>query len=405
MKKKIVIPSILAMTLIAIGIFILLFYIMWNLGEEEEEIEFSYVLHEWGVLLGDSVRTISLKMSDEVSIAKPVLYIYSDNDFNLSLSVEFENGKAMEVWPDIPVDKKISWDNFEVSSDCETTLFPRDRGDMKEIYELGNYVVDDANCIIYENTKSKILFYNGKIDFGNIITGYYVDSGDKKQITLTNNLEQDIEDIYINYKISPPTGGTHVIVEGAPPYVPQTTLGILKINELKAGETKTFEMSTNIYNFSELPVAWTNQGKEFKQKLINEGLYTDEASKFMIAWEDTFFGISYWYYSNMDYRDGMNIIFVLPKEKYNQLFELETSINPQEIKRVGVVYSSIEESVAMAGTTSSGANTSTAGEDCGSYTNQIKDYCNPFLSTYDEVLCSVAEQNYVDNDCSEGGTA
>ena len=364
----------------------------------------SYILHEWGVLLKDSIRTSPLQRVVARAL-KPIIYIYSDNDFDLSLSVDFENGEAMEVWPYIPTGKKISWDNFEISSDCETTPFPRDRGDMKEIYELGNYVVDTANCITFKNTTSKILFYNGKIDFGNIITGYYVDSGTVKQITLTNNLEQDISDIYINYKIPPSFQGipiVYVVEEGSEPEpVPilNVTLGIFKINELKAGETKTWNMTTKKYDLYNLPIFWKNQGKEFKQKLINVGLYTDEANKFMKAWEDTFFGIQTRYVSNIDYKNGMNIIFILPEEKYNNLFNLETSIKPQEIRRVGVVFSSIEESVPVTTATGSTGISIEFEENCESYTNQINIYCNPFLSTYNKELCSKAEENYKEKDC------
>lgn len=375
--------------LLVVGIILISFYF----SQEKEET--SYVLHEWGVLLKDSIRTNPLT-DHVVRVLKPVIYIYSDNDFELSLSIEFENGEAEEIWPYIPTGKKISWNNFEVFSDCETTPFPEQQWDMKEIYGLGHYVVDSANCITYENTTSKILFYNGKIDFGNIITGYYIDSGDKKQIILTNNLEQDMEDIYINYKKS--LGAYSAIPEDHPINV---TLGILKVDKLKAGETKTFNMTINTYNAFTIPIFWENQAKEFKQKLINKGLYTDEANKFMIAWEDTFFGIHYGYDSNMDYRDGMNIIYVLPEEKYSQLFKLETSIKPQEIKRIGVVYSSIEESVLTGETISPTVGVLISGENCESYTNQIKIYCNPFLSTHDEELCGVAEQNYEDNDCCQ----
>lgn len=342
----------------------------------------SYVLHEWGVLLKDSIRTTPLIFSGARTL-KPVIYIYSNDDFDLSLSIDFENGEAEEVWPYIPTGKKITWEDLKISSDCETTPFPEQQWDMKEIYELGDYVVDIANCITYENTTSKILFYNGKIDFGNIITGYYVDLEDKKQITLTNNLDEDISNIYINYK--------------EPLIIEEIVLGVLKIDKLKAGETKTFDINVNGYNI--LPIAWQNQGKEFKQKLINQGLYTDEANKFMVAWEDTFFGIHYGYDSNIDYRDGMNIIFILPEEKYNELFKLETSIEPKEVKRVSVVYSSIEESVPIGTTAGATGVSAETGEECESYTNQIKIYCNPFLSTYDEELCGIAENNYEDNDC------
>lgn len=386
---------------ILIGFLVLVFLLIIGCFEDydyENNIHIdseNYTLHEWGVLLKDSIRTAPLK-DHIVRAMKPIIYLYSDNDFNLSLSVDFENGKAIEVWPDIPVSKKISWDNFEVSSDCETTNFPEDEGDMKEIYELSHYVVDSANCITYQNITSKILFYNGEIDFGNIVTGYYVSLGDKKDITLTNNLKQDISDIYINYKkpLTDFSHGVSIIDVNLP-------LGVLKISSLKAGETKTFDMIVNEYNYSNLPVFWENQAKEFKQKLINSGLYTDEANKFMLAWEDTFFGIQYGYISNIDYRDGMNIVFILPEQKYNHLFKLETSIEPQDAKRVGVVFSSIEESVPV-GTTASSTGISIESEDnCGSYTNQIKIYCNSFTPTYNNKLCSKAEKNYGDMDCCQ----
>lgn len=361
----------------------------------------SYVLHEWGVLLKDSIRTTTLK-SAIARAAKPIIYLYSDNDFDLSLSVDFENGEAMEVWPEIPTGKNISWESLKISSDCETTPFPEQRGGMKEIYELGNYVVDDANCITYENVTSKILFYNGKMDFGDIITGYYEDLEDEKQITLRNNLEQDIYDIYVNYR-EPSIEHYSIIPEDDG--IAIARLGVLKIDKLEAGETKTFSMNTDVHNFSNLPVSWINQEKEFKQELIDNGLYIEEANKFMVAWEDTFFGIQYGYLFrnsfNMDYVDGMNIIFILPEEKYDSLFELETSVEPREIERVGVVYSSIEKPLSAGATTgSSGASgSSVESESCGDYDNRIKIYCNPFSSTYDEQLCSVAEGNYEEDDC------
>lgn len=390
-KHKKIIRIILVAGIILISILIFLSYL--DMCKKEKKVESGYILHEWGVLLGDSARTIPLE-NYQVHAAKPIIYIYSNDSFNLSLSVDFENGEAMEVWPYIPIGKKISWNNFEISADCNTTLFPEQQWDMKEIYELGNYVVDNANCITYKNTTSKILFYNGKIDFGNAITGYYVDLGDKKQITLTNNLNQNISDIYINYK-------EHFVDYSYGLGVSSTnvTLGILKIDKLNAGETKTFDI--NIYDYSEIPVAWTNQGKEFKQKLINEGLYTNEADKFMSAWENTFFGMSYGYgyYSNIDYKNGMNIIYILPKEKYNELFRLETSIEPKEIKRISVVYSPIEESVPMTGTTSITSSSTKSEEGCEDYINQIKIYCNPFLSSYNKELCNMAEKNYGDNNC------
>lgn len=358
----------------------------------------SYILHEWGVLLDGSVRTTPLEELIAY-VAKPIIYLYSNNNFNLSLSVDFENGEAMEVWPYISTGKKISWNDFEISSDCETTPFPEQKWDMKEIYELGKYVVDTANCVTYQNVTSKILFYNGKIDFDNIITGYYADLGDKKEITLTNNLKQDVYDIYINYKKLPSYSyiGGLPVSQGA-----NITLGVLKIDKLKAGETKDFEMTVNDYS-SDIPIFWENQKKKFKQQLINKGLYADEANKFMIAWEDTFFGFQYGHGSNIDYRDGMSIIFILPEEKYNELFNLETSIKPQEIKRVGAVYSPIEELVPVTAASATIA-LSESGENCKNYYNQIKLYCSPFSFTYSKELCSKAEENYEDNDCCQSAT-
>lgn len=347
----------------------------------------AYILHEWGVLLRNSARTTPL-ISPRIVAMKPIIYLYANESFNLSLSVDFENGEAVEVWPDIPTSKKISWNDFKVSQDCKTTPFPESRGNMKEIYELGKYIVDDANCITYRNVTSKILFYNGKIDFGNIITGNYIDLGNKKHITLTNNLEQDLSDIYVNYK-QQRSYDTNMNV----------TLGSIRIDKLKAGETKTLDIEVNTFPHSNIPDSWENQGKEFKQSLIDSGLYTDEASKFMLAWEDTFFGMQSRQDFNVDYRNGMNIIFILPEKKYSDLFKLETSIEPQEIKRVGVVFSSIEESAptgAASGTTSASA---VIEENCDSYTSQIKSYCNPFSSAYNEESCSKAENGYEGLDC------
>jgi len=386
MKKSGIIFVFLILVILIVGIILINYFF-------QEEKEPSYVLHEWGVLIRDSVRTSPLR--SYVAVLKPIIYLYSDDDFNLSLSVDFENGEAMEVWPDIPTSKKISWNNFEISSNCSITPFPEQQWDMKEIYELGNYVVESANCITYKNTTSKILFYNGKIDYGDPITGYYVDLGNKKQVTLTNNLEQDISDIYLNYKLFILSEG-HFFLEPV-----NLTLGMFKLDKLNAGETKTFFLNVSTYNFSEdLIIAWENQAKEFKQKLINEGLYTDEANKFMTAWEETFFGLAYGaeYTSNLEYRDGMNMVYVLPEDRYNKLFELETSIEPEDIVRIGVVYSLVEESMPVGTAKISGISAS-FGENCESYTNQIKIYCNPFLDSYDKELCNKAENNYGDNDC------
>lgn len=352
----------------------------------------SYVLHEWGVLLGDSARTNPL-VDYRAYAAKPIIYLYSEDNFNLSLSVDFENGNAIEVWPYISTGKKISWNNFRIYSYCNTTPFPEPGWEMKEIYELGNYIVDDASCIDYNNTKSKVLFYNGVIDYGNSVTGYYIDLGDSKQITLTNNLEQNISDIYINYKEPSKSRDYGVDLNE------NISLGILKISRLDAGETKTFAMNVSTFNFSDIPLAWTNQAKEFKQKLINDGLYTNEATKFMIAWEDTFFGIQ-GPFSYVDYQNGMNILYILPEEKYNQLFKLEVSIEPKEIKRIGVVYSPIEESAPLDASTSAGSATINE-NNCDIYTNQMKTYCNPFSSAYNKEICNKSEEDYSKNNCCE----
>mgnify|MGYP001481703532 FL=1 len=65
-----------------------------------------YTLHEWGVnsvtLAGGASMQAGPRRYYDSMDKKPVIYIYSDDQFTLDLGVEYRTGTSSETWPEIP---------------------------------------------------------------------------------------------------------------------------------------------------------------------------------------------------------------------------------------------------------------------------------------------------------------
>ena len=131
-----------------------------------------YDLHEWGVNISHGEGSSEMSAGPELYWgaipAKPVVYIYADAPMTLDVGVRFATGTTTETWPERPNGQSVAWENIQVSNGaCSTTPTPTpDTTQMepedREIYQLPQWVVEDASCLTYGDTVSKLLFYTGR---------------------------------------------------------------------------------------------------------------------------------------------------------------------------------------------------------------------------------------------------
>jgi hypothetical protein len=324
----------------------------------------THTLHEWGVntvtMDGDGTPQAGPVKYYESMDRKPVIYIYSDDQFTLDLGVRYDAGTSVETWPVIPDSSDVIWQGIQVgTTECTptTTPAPDYTGETpaQEVWELPTWVVPGANCLTYGGTISKLLFYAGPFE--------NYEPGVEAQVTridtlagsvaVTNNLADTIGPVIVLYREA----------ESACQYfnscpVHTATVGWKVIESVAPGDagrvTEDLEWDTvHVDATTEdpypsvdglLPAGWTELPAALRTALITKGLTADEADRFMTAWTDTMFGLhgadsDPWFPA---YADGAFVIYLWPDSRTNEKLPLTAVPAPTSQVRAMVEYQAIQ---------------------------------------------------------------
>ena len=366
-----------------------------------------YTLHEWGVFktYGDGAEVSTAPGPYIGAIpAKPILYFYSDEDFEIDVSIDFASGTATETWPEIPLLQSISWPAVSITNGaCNTTPFPVvDWGAMgedwiaPEVTQLGPLVVDDASCLSFEDTISKLLFYTGELpEFAPPLeVQYQLDPATSiLQLAVSNLSQRPVGKVMVVLRLVDsdcidPSGCwihyaalSHGVLDGVLPGGSVTA------------EFPVVELSSEtseIYTPPQPPEDWLAQGATLGQHIQDLGLTADEAAAFMSAWDKIFFGVmsSASMFSQPEYENGLFLIYALPEEAYDEELALTTSVPPAELVRVGVVHQAIPEQSCWAGQELSGSECICPEIDfgCSPWCDPADPICKP--GTWNDLTCA-----------------
>ena len=268
-----------------------------------DESQKNFEMHEWGVMVGcySSNQYFMTSRPEAVTYVKlPVIYFHSKNEMTLDLSVEFADGKPTDTYPKTMTENnRLKWENVKIYPECPQEKSVREKGiidfvPLESILPTLNNV--DANCIQYNGTSSKFLFYEGETFFDNKLTFNINDIN--REITLTNNFD------YTIYKVAYTTQTGNFI---HPDYISAA------VDSIEAGQSVTIKYSGIEDKF------WLND-------LLNLGFNSSEAESFWKIWSGTFLRRS-------NAGDWGNLIYRIPEWKYDEIYKLNISSKPDKTIR------------------------------------------------------------------------
>jgi len=321
-----------------------------------------YTLHEWGVnsvtLAGGASMQAGPRRYYDSMDKKPVIYIYSDEQFTMDVGVEYRTGTSSETWPEIPASPYVVWEGVQVgTTECTPTATPEidwtGQTPAKEVWELPNWVVADANCLTFGETVSKLLFYSGP--FFDYQPG--VEAGVTRvdtlagSVTLTNKLADPIGPVIVLYR----DAESSCAYFGFCP-VHTATIGWKVIESVAAGATATDTLEWDYEHVDAtdenpnpavdglLPKAWTDIPATLRAALVAKGLTEDEATAFMTAWTDTMFGL---HGADADtlfpaYQSGAFLIYLWPDSRTAEKLPLTAVPAPTTTVRAMVEYQQVD---------------------------------------------------------------
>jgi hypothetical protein len=256
-------------------------------------------VHEWGVLLGQSLDTsyallsAPTTLSDHPVVKEPVIYIHSENAGSFDAQVTFKSGRPTESYPVAEsTDNSFLWKNVQIVGDDIAITYPSD------ILKTINNV--DADALLYKNQKSRSLFYEGVIGYENIIRLIY--NADRKQALIENKGSYPVYDLLL---IAPSNYnkllGKNIYADNVPKIGAGETVTVL----LKAAPAKV----------------------DYAGDLIKLGYTRKEAEAFANIWQDVF--------QKVENGNG-NLVYRLSQDEYDRLIELK--ITPEPAKTIRSLY-------------------------------------------------------------------
>jgi hypothetical protein len=321
-----------------------------------------YVLHEWGVMVmgdeGASMHGPAPAFAGPVP-AKPVIYLYAEEDVELDVAVTFTSGGPTETWPETALSPTVRWDGLHVSPGaCDTTPFPTgwdDPGveDMCEACSLGQVVVEEGSCIEHGDQTARLLFYTGALpDYRPPLEVSYelhTDPGVEPWVTfiVENGSDRVVEDLWLIYR---DTTDWCIDPSACPVATADIAWAYLDSVEPLSGESLSqpiqhFEAELDEHGYPipgtlGLPEQWLALGGALEGDLTERGLSAAEAGAFMNAWETIFFGLmgSDAGYIEPFYRNGASAIYFMDRESYDAHLPLSAVPAPTDTVRVGMVY-------------------------------------------------------------------
>ena len=322
-----------------------------------------YDLHEWGVNISNGSGSSWMSAGPELYWgaipAKPVVYIYADAPMTLNVGVEFATGTTTETWPELPNSQSIAWNGVQVSNGaCTTTPTPTPNynefePEDREIYQLPEWVVDDASCLTYNDTVSKLLFYTGRFAEYNppldgTATLLETENGPMMHIQVRNNYVTSVGPTIFLYRDTKsecidPSGCDIVGADLAWVVIPTLHWGF------------EFNNIVPVHRFGEndfaIPEGWEALATTLRNQLLYIGLNEAEADVFMDTWHDTFFGVfaesvHYWL---PEYSNGAFLIYPWPNFFTGNMLELSLDPAPRSTKRAIIEYQKIDSVQSYSG--------------------------------------------------------
>ena len=271
----------------------------------------TYTLHEWGVMEGcltNNTVLVTSRPEIETIVKQPVIYIHSNEEFNLSLEAkvaDMTEGGSTLTYPEAKVNgNSISWDNVKVTSEKLSLAIPKiqmpgmmTRKGIEDIIPILNKV--NSNTLEYKGLESKFLFYEAEMRFENPIEVSF----DMGNVTVKNTGNYTVDSMVFTTDIP-----------GANPFM-QKMMGA-KIGTLAPGEEKTERIT-----------AFKGEYNTLKADMISKGFTEQEADAFVNLWERQFF-------SGGMMRADSQLIYAIPEAQYNKLLPLTTSKAPSDVERL-----------------------------------------------------------------------
>ncbi|MFZ2456636.1 MAG: hypothetical protein WAX07_09185 [Candidatus Altiarchaeia archaeon] len=256
-------------------------------------------VHEWGVLLGQSLDTSYALLSapttlpDLPVVKEPVIYIHSEDAGSFDAKVVFRSGWPTESYPAAEsADNSFVWENVQITGEDSGITYPS--GILTDINNV------DADTLQYRKQKSRSLFYEGVINYENKIRLIY--NADKKEALIENKGSYPVYDLIVivpsNYN---KLLGKNIYSDLVP--------------KIGAGETVT------------VPLRQVPAKVDYAGDLIKLGYARTEAQAFADIWEDIF--------QKIETGKG-NLVYRLSQDEYDRLIELK--ITPEPAKTIRSLY-------------------------------------------------------------------
>jgi hypothetical protein len=323
-----------------------------------------YDLHEWGVMVMGPGGAVLHGSGPEFAgpiPAKPVIYLYADEPFDLDVAVRFTSGAPTETWPEAPLTPTLLWSGLEVSpGPCSPTPFPSPYDGPGEGFceacTLSLVVAEDAACVTYGGQVAKLLFYTGSLPeyqpplLVDAYTYTGVDGSEQVAFDVENRSAKTIEGVWLVHRETTdecidPSACPVVTADIAWSYLdavdPDESLSMsLPVEHYEA---EVDEHGFPVPGTLVLPPEWNDLGDDLLAALEARGLTAAEARGFMNAWDQAFFGLmgSDSVYLEPLYSNGSQAIYFMTRADYDVHMPLETSAPADEVVRVGMVYETL----------------------------------------------------------------
>lgn len=266
-------------------------------------LEGDYEVHEWGVMAGCSESDgffITSRPEQLLVVRQPVVYIHSNGVEAFDASFSFKEGTPTDTYPEAMVDgKKVEWNNVRIVDSCGEPAVRSVKGfvPLEEIIDELNDV--DADCLEVGEEKNRFLFYEGEMGFENPIEAEEIP--DENKVRLKNNADYSVFNLFF--------------VSGKGDFMNPVLLSG-RVNELKAGEEKTIELTEE------------DKSNFIEEDLLEMGFTEKETNAFTSLWNPSFFNPT-----NTPFKQ---VLYRLPQEKYDEL--IESFYNPEPKKEIRALY-------------------------------------------------------------------
>ena len=256
-----------------------------------------------------------------VKMETPVIYFYSPEEKEVNVKVNFPNGTISEWYPERtdgeplidnstimidlakPTEGFIEWDATVLAPDNQPAYT---NAEEQETEQWIRPRATAANLLQASNGEiEKFLFYRG---IANLDMPLRVEFNYKEELLLTNNYEEDIAYALVYDK-----------KEGLPANVWWS--GAIPANCHKLIPQPDIQITEQ-----ELE----NYMQQFEDKLVEAGLYQDEAKSMLATWQESYFE-----------HPGLKVFWVLPRSLTDAILPIDITPVPDKMERVLVGRSEI----------------------------------------------------------------